>query len=40
MEYVTAIESKYPALKEKKVWCSIDGRKLYIERPPNETIKS
>ncbi len=40
MEYVKAIESKHPALKEKKVWCSMDGLKLYIERPPDETIKS
>ncbi len=40
MEYVRATESKHPALKEKKVWCSMDGLKLYIERPPDETIQS
>ncbi len=40
MEYVKAIESKHPALKDKKVWCSMDGLKLYIERPPDETTQS
>ncbi len=40
MEYVRAIESKHPALKETKIWCSVDGLKLYIERPPDKTIQS
>ncbi len=40
LKYERTIESKHPALKEKKVWCSMDGLKLYIERPPDETIKS
>ncbi len=40
MECVRAIESKHPALKEMKVWCSMDGLKLDIERPLDETIQS
>ncbi len=39
MEYVRTIESKHPALKEKKVCCSMDGLRLYTKRHPDETIQ-
>ncbi len=37
MEYVKTIKARYPELKEKKIWCPMDGLKLYLERYPDVT---
>ncbi len=40
MSEVRGIESRQPSLKEKEVWCSMNGLTLYIEGPPGETTQS
>ncbi len=40
MKYVSAIEARHSALKEEKVRCSMDGLKLYLERPHDDTTQS
>ncbi len=33
--YVSAISARHPALGNKRVWCSMDGLKLYLEEAPS-----
>ncbi len=40
MEFVRTIEARHSALKEKKVYCSMDKQKCSLERSPDETTKS
>lgn len=37
--YVSAISVRHPGLKNRRVWCSMDRLKLYIEESPNFYIK-
>ncbi len=33
--YVFAISSQHPVLRKRRVWCSMDGLKLYLQEAPN-----
>ena len=37
--YMDSITERHPNLGREKVWCTIDGLKLYLQGAPNQTIQ-
>ena len=37
--YMDSFTERHPNLGREKVWCTIDGLKLYLQAVPNQTIQ-